>query len=166
MYWVFFSWVQTFWELIEVCEDKGYLTRLPCTCENICSSLLHQWESEQWTWQYQKSVALKKWVLDSLKACVRGWMGTRTLLGSARKFKRTWQKIFTWNGVKRGRELNAKYDYEIVKGNDECLKMFAFSKRAERLSWQKQGQRHFLVQNKKEIRRELLKATCCCVLPG
>lgn len=31
-----------------MCEDKGYLTRLPCTCENICSSLLHQWESEQW----------------------------------------------------------------------------------------------------------------------
>jgi len=33
---------------MEICEDKGYVTRLPRTCEKICSSLLHQLDSEQW----------------------------------------------------------------------------------------------------------------------
>lgn len=84
------------------------------------------------TWQYQKSVVLQKWVLDSLKACVRGWMGTRTLLGGTRKFKRTWQKIFTWNGTIRGKELNAKCDYEIMKGNDELLEDVCFSKESQK----------------------------------
>lgn len=33
---------------MEICEDKGYVTRLPCNCEKICRSLIHQLDSEQW----------------------------------------------------------------------------------------------------------------------
>lgn len=34
--------------------------------------------------------------------------------------------------MRRGEELNAKYDYEIVKGNDELLEDVCFSKETQR----------------------------------
>lgn len=34
--------------------------------------------------------------------------------------------------MRRGKELNAKYDYEIVTGNDELLEDVCFSKESQK----------------------------------
>lgn len=99
-------------------------------------------------------------------------MGTRIFTGSTRKFKKTWQKIFRWNGVRRGEELSAKCDYVIVNRNGwvawRCLLFQGGTKESGRLSWQEQGHkaRRSLHRNRKGMKRELAKATHSCVLPG
>lgn len=168
----FFLIESRLWELVEIHEDKGYVTGLPRSRKKIRSSLLYQLDSEQRDLAVRKSVQRQKWKPGSLKACVRGWMGTRIFMGSTRKFKKTWQKIFRWNGVRRGKELNAKYDYVIMNRNGwvawRCLLFQRGTKESSRLSWQEQGHkaRHSLHQNRKGIKRELAKATYHCVLPG
>lgn len=56
--------------------------------------------------------------------------------------------------MRRGEELNAKYDYEIVKGNDDLLENVCFSKETQKSTVDLTGESKAFSSSKQERNRK------------